>query len=64
MKPLTILSVCAFLFSCSTPTELLEEGNMEKAFAMASKKLKSGKNVDTNRKVLIEASNQIIKNEL
>ena len=64
MRILTILSICAVFFSCSTPLQLLEEGKIDKAFRIAAKKVKSGKNTSENRLVLIKSANKLIQNEL
>ena len=64
MRTLPILFLCGCLFSCSTPSELLEKGKVERAFNLASKKLNSKKNVDVNSLVLIEASKKIIQDQL
>ena len=64
MRPTTFLSVCILFFSCSTPAELLEKGKIERAFKLAEKKIKAGKDLNTNTKVLVFSGDQIIQSTL
>lgn len=58
------LSISILCVACSTPSQLLEKGESERAFKLAQKKIKSGKDLNTNLFVLTKSTDHIIQNEL
>ena len=60
MKKILLPILLLSLLACAGPGESLDKQNYDKAFSRALKKLKKGKSVEANKKVLIQSMEQFL----